>query len=374
MKARIMKYLDDFAKGNVNDLAAEIRQTLKLTDQQLIDKSKDVQSAILHHYSQFAISTIDAFFQKVIRSFTREAGLLGNFRLEVDNELVLSEVIGGLMDELGSNRQLTEWVVEFSKDRLAEGENWNITRALEGFSKEIFSENFKVIEDDILNRFEREENPYGKFIIIFKKEIGEFMNFMADRANLGLSILAENSITENDFSFGNAGTPLKYFQLFAQGEYTGVGSRIQERVEDALAWPKKKGLNYERFLKLVKSDLQPILREMVTYQAQNINRYNSAKLVLENFYSFGLLADISRKLKQYKEENNLMLLADASKFLNKVINDSDTPFIYEKVGSFFKNYLIDEFQDTSGYQWKNFLPLLKDSLDQSQSNMVVGDV
>lgn len=69
-----------------------------------------------------------------------------------------------------------------------------------------------------------------------------------------------------------------------------------------------------------------------------------------------------------------MLLADAPKFLNGVINNSDTPFIYEKVGSYFKHYLIDEFQDTSGFQWKNFFPLLKDAIDQNQSSMVVGDV
>lgn len=374
MKARIMQYLDDFAKGRSNELANEIIQQLGITQEELIIKSKAVQSAILHHYSQFAISTIDAFFQKVIRAFTREAGLLGNFRLEVDNELVLKEVIGELMDELGRNKQLTEWVVEFSKGRLAEGENWNITRALEGFSKEIFTESFKVIEDDILSRFEQEENPYGKFVTTFKAEISEFMTFMRDKARIALSILDKNSIIPSDFNYGNSGTALKYFEMFAQGEYQEIKSRIQESVDDPLAWPKKKGLNYNRLLDLVRSDLHPILLEMVDYDQKNYARYNSAKLVLANFYSFGLLADITRKLKQYKEENNLMLLADASKFLNKVINDSDTPFIYEKVGSFFKNYLIDEFQDTSGYQWKNFLPLLKDSLDQSQANLVVGDV
>jgi ATP-dependent helicase/nuclease subunit A len=95
---------------------------------------------------------------------------------------------------------------------------------------------------------------------------------------------------------------------------------------------------------------------------------------LNNFYSFGLIIDISRKLKEYKDENGIMLLADAPRFLNGVIRDSDTPFIYEKVGSFYRNFLIDEFQDTSGLQWKNFLPLLTNGLDQGFASMVVGDV
>jgi superfamily I DNA/RNA helicase len=87
-----------------------------------------------------------------------------------------------------------------------------------------------------------------------------------------------------------------------------------------------------------------------------------------------LIKDIARKLKEYKEENNIMLLADAPKFLHGLIQESDTPFIYEKVGSFYRNYLIDEFQDTSGFQWRNFLPLLTNSLDQGYSSLVVGDV
>ena len=374
MKARIMQYIDDFAKGKFNELANEIKQTLGINDQELIKKSLDVQSAILHHYSQFAISTIDAFFQKVIRSFTREAGLLGNFRLEVDNDLVLGEVIGELMDELGTNEQLTDWVVQFSKERLLEGENWNITDALLSFSKEIFTEQFKLKEESILKPFENNINPYGETVTILKSEIDQFFRFMKGQATLALRLLDDNSITAYDFNYKDDGTPYKYFAQFAVEEYQEAKTRVLGPMDDAKMWPAKKSLNYTKLVQLAENQLIPILREMVEYDRKNYIIVNSARLVLKNFYSFGLLADITRKLKQYKEENNLMLLSDAPKFLNGVINNSDTPFIYEKVGSFFKNYLIDEFQDTSAYQWKNFLPLLKDSLDQAQSNLVVGDV
>lgn len=374
MKERIMHYLDDFAKGKANDLGHEIKNELSLTDAQLQAKSKEVQSAILHHYSQFAISTIDAFFQKVIRSFTREAGLLGNFRLEVDHDLVLDEVIAELMDELGSNEQLTQWVVEFSRDRLLEGENWNITEALKGFSREIFNENFKVIEDDILKPFEKKKNPYHEYLGVLRKEVSVFQHTMKGLAKKALEILDKNGITVDDFNGKDRGTAFKYFTKFSLSEYVEITATVSASLESAEKWPVKKSLKYRAFLQLAENELMPLLREMVSYDDKNFKKFNSARLVLKNFYSFGLLADITRKLKDYKEENNLMLLSDAPKFLNGVINDSDTPFIYEKVGSFFKNYLIDEFQDTSGYQWKNFLPLLKDSLDQNQSNLIVGDV
>ena len=374
MKERILHYLNDFANGLENNLAEEIEKELGFKPEELRKRSKVVQSAILHQYSQFAISTIDAFFQKVIRSFTREAGLLGNFRLEVENDLVVKEVVNELMDELGTNQQLTDWVVEFSRDRLLEGENWNIVAALNGFAREIFSEEFQAIEDQ-LEKPTSETNPYVETMKVLQKELELFENEMKKYAVEALSIIDNNGITADDFSYKDQGTALKYFLEFSRGRYySSKGSRIQSALAAGSNWGAKKGKNYNALTDLADSQLLPILRAMADYDKENGPKYNSIIQVLKNFYAFGLIADITRKLKIYKQENNIMLLADAPKFLNGVINDSDTPFIYEKVGSYFQNYLIDEFQDTSGFQWKNFFPLLKDAIDQNQSSMVVGDV
>src|SRR5690606_29210838 len=99
MKDRILMYLDKFANNIPDDRADELKRELKLDDATFAQHAHAIQSAILHQYSQFSISTIDAFFQRVIRSFTREAGLLGDYRLEVDQELILEEVVDNLIDE-----------------------------------------------------------------------------------------------------------------------------------------------------------------------------------------------------------------------------------------------------------------------------------
>ena len=161
MKDRVIRYLGDFVKGESEDLSREIQGELKWDALTVKEKSEEVLTQILHQYSQFSISTIDAFFQKVIRSFTRESGLLGNFRLEAEDELVLHEVIEELMDELGeSNKELTDWVIQFSRERLASGDAWNITALLESFSKEILKDSFKAIEMDIARVNEIEENIF----------------------------------------------------------------------------------------------------------------------------------------------------------------------------------------------------------------------
>ena len=111
-----------------------------------------MRSAILHQYSQFSISTIDAFFQKVIRSFTREAGLMGDYRLEVEQDNVLEEVIDNLIDELGNNKELTEWVVDFAKENLENERAWDVRLSLIEFAREIFRDEFKDIEESVMNR------------------------------------------------------------------------------------------------------------------------------------------------------------------------------------------------------------------------------
>jgi len=53
--------------------------------------------------------------------------------------------------------------------------------------------------------------------------------------------------------------------------------------------------------------------------------------------------------------------------------EEPAPFIYERLGEKYKHFLIDEFQDTSVLQWNNLLPLLENSLAESNFNMIVGD-
>lgn len=374
MKTRILEYLDDFANGRPNNLAKEIKQELSLTDDQLKSKSEEVLAVILHRYSQFSISTIDAFFQRVIRSFTREAGLMGNFRLEVDTDFVLDEVIAALLDDLGPDRQdLTDWVVQFSRERLLEGDNWNVEYSLKQFAREIFKEQFKTVEDRILSS-ENILEDNRKILEFLQGEVAAYKNFMKSKASEAMRILEVNNIKVSDFAYGDSGTIYAWFRDLSMGKNRSRDTtRIQQSVLGPTDWFKK-GIYREKYLVIAEREIMPIVNEMVAYDDENSIISRTAIQVLKNFYAFGLITDIVRKLRDYREENNVLMLADASKFLNGVINNSDTPFVYEKVGSYYRNYLIDEFQDTSLFQWKNFTPLLHEAGDQGYFSLIVGDV
>lgn len=378
MKDRILEYLDDFAKRRPNELAEELKKELGLDDSTFRERSRDTQNAILHKYSQFSISTIDAFFQRVIRSFTRESGLVGDYRLEVETDAVLQEVVDALIDELGGNKELTDWVVEFARVNLENERAWDVRSSLIEFSKEIFTEEFKNIEDEVTDAT-RAKGFFRDLLRELRTMKYTFVNFVRGKAEEALAILHENGLSRSDFKYGHGGAYgflEKLTKISSVGNFSDKekGSMPDNQYQDSVNWPAKTTPHFALLRQLAGTKLIPILNQILEYRRKNYQACLSAEVVLANFYTFGLIADISRKLREYKDENNMMLLDDAPKFLNRVLGETDTPFIYEKVGSFYRNYLIDEFQDTSGLQWKNFLPLVTNSLSQGYANLVVGDV
>ena len=69
------------------------------------------------------------------------------------------------------------------------------------------------------------------------------------------------------------------------------------------------------------------------------------------------------------------MLSNTQALLKELIADSDTPFIFERIGARLKHVMIDEFQDTSTIQWQNFQVLLANCMAQELSqNLIVGDI
>ncbi len=377
MKDRIMHYLDDFANGTSNELAAELQAELGLDQQTFQSHSREVQAEILHNYHEFSISTIDAFFQKVIRSFTREAGILGDYRLEVENDEVMEQVISNLIGELGGSEQLTKWVVELALQNLENDRSWDMRQSLASFSNEIFREEFKAIEGGLV-KIAEQKNFFPDTLSILRERKYSFLNFIRSHVQKLLDSIHAEGLKAEDFKYsGGVHNFLeKFTELNSVKKFDdeAKGKRVDSEYQSGKNWPTKDHPRTKDIIKLADDKWIPQLNEILEFRKKNFELALSAEVALNNFYAFGLLTDISRKLAEYKKENNLMLLADAPQFLNNIIDNSDTPFIYEKAGSFYKNFLIDEFQDTSGLQWKNFQPLLGNSLDSGHRSLIVGDV
>ncbi|MGL4364825.1 MAG: UvrD-helicase domain-containing protein, partial [Bacteroidales bacterium] len=120
--------------------------------------------------------------------------------------------------------------------------------------------------------------------------------------------------------------------------------------------------------------LNQTLSNSLNYWQINEVNYETARVILKNIMAFGLLADIYKQITQLSVDDNLLLISDTARLLKGLVGDSDVPFVYEKIGSLYHSFMIDEFQDTSVEQWKNFRPLIENCLSQDNMAMVVGDV
>lgn len=372
MKDRILSYLFDFGRGRQNEMYHELKVHLKLDDARFQERCRAVLSNILHNYTSFSVSTIDTFFQKVIRAFSREIGLYGGFTLELEQDKVLLEVVDKLMQEIGENQTLTEWLIRFSEEKVDEGKSWDVRNDIRILGYEVFKEHFKTIEP-VLVQASTDPAKLKAIIKDLQKIKVTFENYMKSRGEGGLALMDKFQLEVGDFVYAKAGVA-NYFNRLISGKNYKPNNRVLGALDNVEAWYSKTSKKKAIIIQAVEGGLITLLNEAVTYYNNQYHRYESAREMLRNFYTYGILTDITRKLGEYKNDNDLMLISDAAHFLKKIINDNDSPFIYEKVGSFYYHFLIDEFQDTSGFQWENFKPLVENSLAQGYANMVVGDV
>jgi ATP-dependent exoDNAse (exonuclease V) beta subunit len=97
------------------------------------------------------------------------------------------------------------------------------------------------------------------------------------------------------------------------------------------------------------------------------------KTALKHFHNLALLQFISLELARVKEKEHIIRISEFNTLISQLIQDEYAPFIYERLGTKYKHFLLDEFQDTSRLQWMNLVPLVYESLSNRFDNLIVGD-
>jgi ATP-dependent helicase/nuclease subunit A len=372
MKQRILVYLHSLARGMRSPVAEALLRDKGWSMAFLQDRAQAVLSNILHQYALFSVSTIDSFFQKIIRGFAQELGLQSGFRIELDQEYVLNAVIDDLVVSSGQNEQLQQWLVAFAEDKLLRGKTWNFKRELANLGQELFTESFGVHAAQLV-RTTNNQTVLHQFLRALHQHIAHFEHKLQGFGQQALTIIEQSGLVVDDFAYGNAGVAGYLVGLATRRKWmpSQRALRALERVE---AWYSRSSDKQDYIEKIVKSALQPCLKEVVHFYDTHHCVYYTALEVRHFIYFFGIVTQLLESLNDYRTARNVMLVSDASTFLREIIAENETPFVYEKIGAFYKHFLIDEFQDISGFQWRNFKPLIENSLHEGHSSLVVGDV
>ena len=378
MKRRIIEKLDILAHRTseseyLNDLLGEKGIADNIEDLQ--KRASSILYTLLHDFSGFNISTIDRFFQQTTRSFTREIGLQGGYNIEIDNNHVLTEAIDRMFFNLenAENKELLNWLIQFSEEQVEEGKSWGIYRNIGQLAQEIFKEEYKSHSTEIGDILSQKE-VLQKYIQKLNGIKSDFETECKKIAQKAIKIIQDAEVPLEELKNGSR-TPFKEFFKWAGGNFQPPTNSFMKLSNALENWIVKKRTPQPTIEKVQK--IYPELNDCINQILTLFSTYPFYISVMETrryIYTLGILNDIDKHIQEYKKEHNILLLSDTTELLNRIIDGSDTPFVYEKTGTRIDHFMIDEFQDTSQMQWNNFFPLIKESNDKGYQNLIVGDV
>ncbi len=375
MKSRIVETLDVLASNPDESPYITDLTTMLGASKDDISKSAGIaERQMLEDYTNFNVCTIDTFFQKILRTFAYEVNLSSNYGVELNDEYVVELGVNNLKtrlhDESGKkNKSLSHWLWMFVQDSIKNGSSWDV------FYK---PKSKKTVDNSLYN--------FAKVLTneVVKKNSKQLFDFLADPKNIQAFNVALNSgisnlISEVKECVSNIYELLKgpgikannYFTKFLDALNNSANpfliKDLDKKVEKKIA---DQSFVNKNSAKVNESAICLYLEQIRDYGTV----YASYKKILDLTYQLGLLGDINASMQDFANENNTILLSGTNDIVKRIIDGCETPFIYERIGMYLHNFLLDEFQDTSRMQWENLLPLVINGLANGHDSLIIGDV
>lgn len=387
MKDRIIRTLTRLANSPLASLQQdsvyqELDRHLKAhaqpAQQNVVQQAQITLDFILNDYSSFSVSTIERFFQRIVRAFARELNIPLGYEVEMRQDLVLQQLVDTLLLNLSSEPDLARLLRDYLERSLAEDRGWQVEKPLKQLGRQIFQEEYQKLAID----FPEPDITAARTLAFAGRLLGiqaKFEAFFREKSLQAIAILDEFGLVADDFYYKAKG-PYGYLTRFtaARGgkspEYS-PNSYILKVIRGEVDMVRKQSSNKADADAAVSGGLWDILVEMVQKVETDYADYQAAKQVGRTLHSLGVLSTLRRQLTEYRNDQKQLLISDTGFMLRDIVQEGyGSPFIYEKVGTRYQHYLIDEFQDTSDMQWDNLFPLVSDALAQGAGSLLVGDV
>ena len=380
MKARILSQLYGIWKqlptsaNYLNKVCADMDISPNLAAQ----RAGMALTQLIHHYSYFRIQTIDTFFQTILRNLARELDLTANFRVDLNDIMVEEQAVDELVENLTTSDAVLAWILDFIRSNIDDDKGWNVIGTIKRFGHNIYKDYYKDHQDIMAKRF-AQEGFFDHYSDLIRKIRFNAIRSVQQSVEQFFALLTEHGIEESEIKANT----LSYFQK--QREQILPTAKLTKTHQKALTasgeWIKKATRKsdqprHDQLEAVVENVLMPFYQATEKKRKKEWNRYVVSSLILDNLHNLRLLGAIDKKVRESNTDNNRFLLSDTQYLLHSLISENDTPFVFEKAGTQLTHIMIDEFQDTSVVQWKNFKVLLDECLSKTGAgtNLIVGDV
>lgn len=380
MKTRILSQLYGIAHSLPDSEAyyEQVRMKTGFSEQTIRENAAKALSLLTHHYNEFRVQTIDAFFQSVLRNLARELNLTANLRVDLNDEQVEAQAVDELINSLEEGEEVLNWIRDYIDKNIEDDKGWNVISQIKDFGKNIFKDFYKDHKTELDNRFSN-KSFFNGFITDLRKRRTRILNRLNEHAKqMYKKIRDANLDNPNLFNRGANGL-LSHIIKLTKGTPSNdpTPQYIQSCIDSAEKWPASKCPAKEKaaIIELASASLCSDLKILNDYRINDWKEYQSCNLTLKHLSQLRLLHAISEAVDEINKDTNRFMLSNTQSLLCTLMKDSDTPFVFEKMGAYLKHIMIDEFQDTSTIQWNNFRKLLDNCMAQVDShNLIVGDV
>ncbi len=380
MKLRILSQLYGISRHlpSSADYLKKIKEALPhLSEQQIEKNAQTALGLLIHNYNYFRVETIDTFFQSVLRNLARELDLTANLRIGLNDYQVEQQAVDELIESLVDTDLLLFWIMDYIQENIADDKSWNVIGQIKKFGENIFKDFYKdhaaKLEECI-----QQEGFFKAYTAKIRKIRDTARGNIQQYAASFFDALEENNLSSSDLAGKTRGI-WSYFNKLRQGKIDDsdlLNGTVEKCRNDEKAWVKgSDAVDGNPAFECVKACLFRMLNDSEADRPKNVRAIKSADLTLKHLNQLRLLGSIDRKVREMNQEANRFLLSDTQTLLHSLIQDSDSPFIFEKIGTQLEHVMIDEFQDTSTVQWKNFKVLLEETMShENAGNLIVGDV
>ena len=372
MKTRILSHLHTFATDHEsakNDgMFLQLIDMCGISSQELHQRSKKAYRYILHHFGQLQVATIDKLTHQIIRTFARDLGINARFEVALDGKPFMAEVVEQILSKAGEDKALTKVLVHYVLQKADALKSWDVTNEVSTIAQMYLNENHMQSLTDLA------EIPMEAFVALNRK-LKEQTTTIATPIQEEAAALLE-AFTSMDISadaFPHKSLPKLLRSLEADDwpkemlNKTLLNSIASGSFLKKAAKPHEQE-QFERVKKRVTTLLETYMRHW--------RQLTLLKLLGRNVVPLSLMQHIGQGVSSLQEERNSQLLGFFNKLISDAIKDTDTHFMFERLGVRYQHFFVDEFQDTSTLQWRNLQPLFSHALEddeRSGSLVLVGD-
>jgi ATP-dependent exoDNAse (exonuclease V) beta subunit len=363
MKERVISGLVDLSFGGTEKekFLLDTAKNCGLEPPEIREKASKVLKKILHNYSELSIQTIDKFNLRLVRTFTRDLDLPGDFELVLDSRELIEKTIDTLIDSIGAKgkEQLSKLLIDFARVNSEDELSWDFRNSLLEFVKLSEREEYiPLLEKLTTMDFSQEQfqlltTEIGAFEKEYNRRKQELLQYVS---NQGWS---EEHFISNKYIFKRLAklpsTPLLKLEMLTDSLVDGLEKIVAQGHKHLTA------------------EFAVMCLSFYQWVADTLERFKALTAAKKSFYQLALLRYITTSLKEIRLRDNVLQIAEINSLIAHLIQSESAPFIYERIGNRYDNYLLDEFQDTSRLQWLNLIPLLHESMSHGHQNLIVGD-